>query len=383
VTSALTLDELVNPIGVDSPLEFVSRGTTVWRASMEAVGRQAGAAAGDLARHGVASGDAVAVTFENDPSSIVLALAVWRAGATLISLPPVPRGQSDNYWLRMSALLRSLGCDVVATRERAYCPEGFTRYPIEQCLSSEASDPNRAAPDRALVQFTSGSLGNPKGVVVTADMLMSNLSDIGRTLNFDSLSDVSMSWLPLYHDMGFVGFFLSTFAARMPQIFATPGSFAVNPSSWLEAVATRRATLTGAPNFAFRMAARAQTPSASLKALRLCLCGGERVHASTIDEFVERFSPLGLDPTAVMPVYGMAEATLAVSFPVRCQTLKSPREPRPSQNWSVSAAGRCCRHTSRQRARCPLSTPTDGTEPAMWDSWRTARCSSSDEPTMW
>jgi acyl-CoA synthetase (AMP-forming)/AMP-acid ligase II len=128
-----------------------------------------------------------------------------------------------------------------------------------------------------------------------------------------------MSWLPLFHDMGLVGVLLTSICHPYPVHVMSPESFVMRPSRWLDLVSRVRATLSAAPNFAYEMCAaratEAELDDVRLDSWRVALNGAEPVHASTVRRFVDRFTPLGLGSDVVMPVYGMAEATLAVSFP--------------------------------------------------------------------
>jgi fatty-acyl-CoA synthase len=173
--------------------------------------------------------------------------------------------------------------------------------------------------DTCFLQFTSGSTAAPKGVMVTHRNLVANAHAIVRDgLRFEPGRDRGVTWLPLYHDMGLIGFVLAPLLHRIPVVFIQTLSFVKRPSLWMETISKHRGTLTFGPNFAFAVAAKhaaRQAPGSwDLSCLRVVGCGAEPIQAGTLRRFVEAHAAFGLDPRAVMPSYGMAEGTLALSF---------------------------------------------------------------------
>ena len=170
----------------------------------------------------------------------------------------------------------------------------------------------------ALVQYTSGSTGDPRGVVLTHDNVTANLTSIGRAVRM-SASDRLVFWLPLHHDMGLIGCLLFACYWKMPAFVLSPMTFFLRPVSWLRAVQEFGATLTVAPTFAYAICAGkipdAQLEGLDLSSLRLALCGAEPVRAEVVDAFCRRFARHGFRRKSFYPVYGLAEATLAVTFP--------------------------------------------------------------------
>ncbi|MFJ7041977.1 SDR family NAD(P)-dependent oxidoreductase [Streptomyces sp. NPDC101112] len=179
--------------------------------------------------------------------------------------------------------------------------------------------PHRPAPDDvAFLQFSSGSTGSPKGVELTHAGVLANLRQI-RTAMAITGDDVIATWMPYFHDMGLIGTHLVPMAARVRQIRVEPLSFAKRPALWLEAAARHRATLLSAANFALDLAVR-RIPAATLAGLdlspvRLLLVGAEPIAPRVWRAFQAHTAPAGLDPCASLPVYGLAEATLAVTVP--------------------------------------------------------------------
>ncbi len=172
--------------------------------------------------------------------------------------------------------------------------------------------------DLAILQYTSGSTSSPRGVPVTHANLAANL-DAMRAVLGDALDPVKaswMSWLPLYHDMGLIGFVCLPMTHGCPLVLQPPGAFALRPATWLDRMARHRVTSTGGPNFAFGLLTQlleAGAP-ADLSSVRHMFCGGEPIDAAMMARFVDAAGQRGLDPGAVVASYGLAESTLAVSF---------------------------------------------------------------------
>ncbi|WP_158693256.1 AMP-binding protein, partial [Streptomyces viridochromogenes] len=178
--------------------------------------------------------------------------------------------------------------------------------------------PPRNPGDLAFLQFSSGSTGTPKGVELTHEAVLANLRQI-RTATAVTSEDVVATWMPYFHDMGLIGTHLVPMAARLKQVRLEPLTFAKRPARWLEAVARHRATLLSAANFALALAVRRVPDSVwaalDLSSVRLMLVGAEPIAPRVWREFTAKAGPAGLDARAMLPVYGLAEATLAVSVP--------------------------------------------------------------------
>ncbi|MGW3582928.1 amino acid adenylation domain-containing protein [Streptomyces rubiginosohelvolus] len=172
--------------------------------------------------------------------------------------------------------------------------------------------------DVAFLQFSSGSTGAPKGVEVTHRAVLANLEQI-RVASALSADDVVVSWMPYFHDMGLIGTHLAPLAARARQVKIGPLSFAKRPRLWFEVAARHRATVLSAANFALALAVRRVPDDVlarlDLSAVRLLLVGAEPIAPAVWRAFAAKTRPAGLDPAAAQPVYGLAEATLAVTFP--------------------------------------------------------------------
>ena len=292
---------------------------------------------------GLKQGDRVALVL-HDPQEFVLTfLGALTGGIVAVPIyPPATMAKLEAYGETVRHVLAASGAKVLVTSESHLTmlenhllgdaareggqngPNSFdTRLVLEKDVRGENEaghePPCAVAPDDlAFLQFTSGSTSRPKGVLVTH----ANLSANSHAIMFDGLKtregDRGVCWLPLYHDMGLIGFVVAPLFAQVEVMFLPTASFIRRPSLWLDAIHRFRGTITFAPNFAYALATRAvqerQTSNWDLSCLRVLGCGAEPIQASVLDAFVARFSALGVSKKALLPCYGMAEATLAITF---------------------------------------------------------------------
>jgi 1-acyl-sn-glycerol-3-phosphate acyltransferase len=180
------------------------------------------------------------------------------------------------------------------------------------------SRPYVAAQDTAFLQYTSGSTGNPKGVVLTHANLLANIRAMSSTLHVTP-DDVFVSWLPLYHDMGLIGAWLGALCCGYPLAIMSPLRFLSKPSRWLKAIHRHGGTLSAAPNFAYELCAARisdrEIEGLDLSSWRVALNGAEPVSPETIERFTSRFSRYGFRKDAMFPAYGLAESTVGLTFP--------------------------------------------------------------------
>ena len=172
--------------------------------------------------------------------------------------------------------------------------------------------------DPAIIQYTSGSTSAPKGVILTHQQVIANLDAIRFGLDIVS-NDICCSWLPLFHDMGLIGCLLGSIYNNIDLLLMNPIDFIRDPVNWLKLFGKFKATVSAAPNSAYlRCVQRTDTDQLNLLDLsswRIAMNGAEFVDSETIDKFAQHFQNTGFQPEAFMPVYGMAEACLAVTFP--------------------------------------------------------------------
>ncbi len=171
----------------------------------------------------------------------------------------------------------------------------------------------------AFLQFTSGSTSRPKGVMVSHRNLAANAKAfMHEGLRSDPAIDHGVSWLPLFHDMGLIGFVVGPLFADVPVTFIPTATFVRRPLIWLETITKKRGTITYAPNFAYELVAKRLKPTDTagldLSSLRHAGCGAEPISASTLRTFADKLAPAGFNPKVYLPSYGMAESTLAVTF---------------------------------------------------------------------
>ena len=281
-----------------------------------------------LLASGVRPGDRVLVLLKTSATFVEALLGCMLAGAVPVPLPSTftfgsKRAQLDALSpiaasAQAAALVTSPEVrDALqeATRLRAQLRLVLTPLDLDGHGPTPRPLPSSSGSDPAFIQYTSGTTGHPKGVVISQRALMSNASAICSALALGP-ETVGASWLPLFHDMGLVGVLLTAIAHPYRLHLLPPESFLFKPRRWLELLADSGATLTAAPNFAYaRCVARAEHPEElDLSALRTVLSGAETVDAATLQRFARHCAPAGLKSTAFVPVYGLAEATLAVTF---------------------------------------------------------------------
>jgi 1-acyl-sn-glycerol-3-phosphate acyltransferase len=212
-----------------------------------------------------------------------------------------------------------------------------TWRPVEHLLHHARGE------DIAFLQYTSGSTGDPKGVTLTHANLLANIRAMVERAELQP-DDVAVSWLPLYHDMGLIGMWLTPLFSGNPTVIMSPLAFLSRPERWLHVIHRHRGTVSAGPNFAWELCVRKiagkDLEGLDLSRWRAAMNGAEPVHAETIERFAARFAPYGFRREALMPVYGLAEASLAVSIPRMgsgYRVDKIEREPFESEGRAVAA----------------------------------------------
>jgi 1-acyl-sn-glycerol-3-phosphate acyltransferase len=285
-------------------------------------------AAGLLQRE-LQPGRAVAIMLPTGREYFFCFLGVVLAGGVPVPIyPPARPSQIEDHLRRhagiLSNALAAMLITVAEAKPVAWLLQVQTEGRLMVVTPEELSDSTRAeglplkAEDIALLQYTSGSTGNPKGTVLTHANLLANIRAMGQALQVSS-TDVFVSWLPLYHDMGLIGAWLGSLYFAFPLVVMSPLTFLARPENWLWAIHKHRGTLSASPNFGYELCLR-KIPDAALAGLdlsswRLAFNGAEPVSAETITRFAQRFGPHGLRPEAIAPVYGLAECSVGLAFP--------------------------------------------------------------------
>jgi len=286
---------------------------------------------GCLQALGLAKGDRLALVL-NSPESFVLSfLGAISAGIMPVPLyPPLALGRLDNYIDKAVGILRVSGAKAILTTNELIpvLHPVLSRTPalksildiaiLHQMEGGELHEIEAQPDEPCFLQFTSGSTSAPRGVIVTHRNLIANAKAIIYSLDVNSESDTAVTWLPLYHDMGLIGFVIASLVAQIPVVFIPTIAFVKHPGVWMETVHKYKATITFGPNFAFDLVTKRapknpRTPI-DLSCLRVLGCGAEPINPKTMEGFLSAFTPLGLKLNALIPCYGMAEATLAIAF---------------------------------------------------------------------
>lgn len=290
--------------------------------------------AGALHALGVRAGHRVAVVLPTCPGFTDCFFAIQMLGAVPVALyPPVRLGRLDEYFARTANMLSRVEADLVVSepRIRRLLGKVFATYSpplgvhdVDPLLDGTPHAQVDVGPDDlGLVQFSSGTTVAPKPVGLTHRQLLANARRITDViLERDPMGgDVApggVSWLPLYHDMGLIGAILPAVIAPGPITLIAPEVFLAKPAVWLRAMSTYKATISPAPDFAYALCLErikdADLEGVDLSSWHLALDGAEPISADTLRAFGDRFQRWGFDPSALMPVYGLSEAALAVTF---------------------------------------------------------------------
>ncbi|HEX4868713.1 MAG TPA: fatty acyl-AMP ligase [Acidimicrobiales bacterium] len=290
---------------------------------------EARAVAANLQGLGVAPGDHVAILGPTSRPLVTAIQGVWLAGATVVVLPLPMRMSSIEEFVHQTRV-RITNADatlVLVDPDLAPFIEATPGDPPMVGWDALAG-PGRAGAEAwerptddldrlAILQFTSGSTSDPKGVMLPHRTVGANLDAIIEATSLDPDDDVLVSWLPLYHDMGLVGLFTLSLSTGTPLVLGAPTDFMAGPSRWMEWMSTYGGTATAGPNFSYVLATRAlhRAEQLDLSRLRIALNGAEPVDPATVHAFVEAGARHGLRPGAVFPAFGMAEVAIAGTFP--------------------------------------------------------------------
>jgi len=304
-------------------------------------------AAGYAARlraSGIEPGQTVAIMLPTGREYLFSFFGVLMAGAIPVPLyPPARLSQIEDHMRRHAGILQNCQAAALITVPEARGLARLLRSSIASLqrvfepdeLAEGAAPglpPHAAKPgDIAFLQYTSGSTGSPKGVVLTHENLLANLRAMGRAVKAGP-EDVFVSWLPLYHDMGLIGAWFAPMYFGFTGVLMSPLAMLARPSRWLWAIHRHRGTLSGGPNFAFELCMKrienSEIEGLDLSSWRFAFNGAEPVSPETLEAFHKRFAPYGLQRGALAPVYGLAEACVGLAFTL------------PGRGWQIDAIER-------------------------------------------
>jgi fatty-acyl-CoA synthase len=279
-------------------------------------------AARALRAHGVSPGDRVCLLSPTTKDLLITLYGIWRLGATAVVLPRPRRADADAFVDEVQRRVKAAAPALLVTTEKtAALFEGRFAVPVvalrrlREWHAAPAGALPMPSPDSVgILQFTSGTTAASRAVPVTQAQLIGNIAAVGERAGFGP-DDTFVSWLPLYHDMGIVSLAGRTASGGNFVIMPTE-AFMQQPSCWMRTISDYGGTFTAAPNFAYGLAAKVQAlrPAVlNLSGLRIAINGAEAIDADAVAQAQEVLGSVGFGPTAMCPMYGLAEATLAVS----------------------------------------------------------------------
>ncbi|MGB8505012.1 AMP-binding protein, partial [Mycobacterium sp.] len=295
-----------------------------------ALRQEAAAVAAGLLACDVMPGDTVAIMLPTSRAYFVTFLGVLLAGAVPVPIyPPARPSQLPDHLRRHIGILANAGAVLLVTVPLAVPLGHLLRSNVDslrdvvvpESLTGATSGalPRSRSVDLALVQYTSGSTGQPKGVALTHANLLANIRAMGQATAVSG-ADTFVSWLPLYHDMGLIGAWLGCLYFGIPLVVMAPQMFLTRPSRWLWAIHANHGTISAGPNFAYELCLSKvgddELEGLDLSSWRLAFNGAEPVSPTTIERFIKRYAAYGLRRDAIAPVYGLAESSVGLAFPL-------------------------------------------------------------------
>lgn len=284
--------------------------------------------AAGIATYDFPKGSAIAIMLPTSEDFFLVFMGILLAGGVPVPIyPPVRRSQIEDHLRRQAGILRNGNVPLLITTAEAAVPGKLIQAQVEsvravvspgELRTDRTADviPQLIANDLGLLQYTSGSTGDPKGVMLTHGNLLANIRALINTLNVTS-DDVVVSWLPLYHDMGLIGMWLGSLYTACPFVVMSPMTFLARPVRWLQAIDRYKGSISAAPNFAYELLLT-KVPDKDIDGLdlsswRMTSNGAERISQTTLKRFQERFGPLGFKPGTMTPMYGLAESAVGLT----------------------------------------------------------------------
>jgi 1-acyl-sn-glycerol-3-phosphate acyltransferase len=300
-----------------------------------ALARGARAVAEGLWARDLRPGQTVAIMLPTGREYFFSFFGVLAAGGIPVPIyPPARYSQIEEHLRRHAGILANAQATMLITIAEAKPLARLLRLQVESLHSvvtagelagagpppgaTAVAMPGVQGQDIAMLQYTSGSTGNPKGVILTHANLLANIRAMGQVIGV-SAEDVFVSWMPLYHDMGLIGAWFGSLYHAVPLVVMSPLTFLVRPDRWLWAIHRHRATLSGSPNFGYELCLRRiderDLAGLDLGSWRHAFNGAEPVSPDTVARFQERFGRYGFRPQTMTPVYGLAECAVGLAFP--------------------------------------------------------------------
>lgn len=283
-----------------------------------------------LRERGLKEGETVAIMQPTHPGFFYTFFGTLLAGGVPVPIyPPFRMHMLEEYAKTEARILNNAEVRILVTFHQAetlsrllqtFVPSLKHVVTVSDLMQTEElKHPFLARADNfAFIQYTSGSTSDPKGVLLTHQNLLANIRAYGKSIHVSS-DDVAVSWLPLYHDMGLIGMLFGSLFYGVPLVLMTPFSFLNHPERWLWAIHYHRGTISAAPNFAYELCVRkldaSQLEGLDLSSWRIAADGAEKVYPRTLEQFAEKFAKYGFDRKALMPVYGLAESSVALTIP--------------------------------------------------------------------
>jgi fatty-acyl-CoA synthase len=291
-----------------------------------------------LQARGIVPGDHVAILGPTSRSLITIIQGCWLAGCASMVLPlPMRMGSLDEFITSTRTRIRHGDAKLVLIDDLLadfYAPApgdppiepmanvlpGVAGQVSGERLEIPADDPERLV----ILQYTSGSTSEPKGVMIPDRVLAANIDACCEAAEL-SLAEVMVSWLPLYHDMGLVGFLSIPMTRGVQLVQAAPQDFLAHPGNWMQWISDWGGTATAGPNFSWVLATRAlrRAKELDLSTLTLALSGAEPVDPDAVDAFVKAAEPFGFRAGSVFPAFGMAEVAIGAAFPERHRGMRT------------------------------------------------------------